>query len=106
MKRSSKALAALLATLFLSTWVAAAESGRDHVSGIITVWNASAKKFTVKDTAGKETSIGWTEKTAVVGKPEVGVPVNVAFTRDRNEGIWATRIQAGARLASNRPPMR
>jgi hypothetical protein len=99
MMRRSTALAALGFVLVLPTLTVAkgTEHPAQHVSGTVTVWNAASKRLTLKDTAGKETTVAWNDKTMVRGTPQVGAPVNVAYRKDKNDKMWATAIQSGTK---------
>ena len=74
-----------------------------HFSGTITAWDDVAKQGTVKDSAGKEHSIGWNEKTTVTGVPKVGEHASVHYTKDKDGKAWATHISVGAPPATAKP---
>lgn len=75
-----------------------------HVSGTITSWDDMAKDATVKDSAGKETSFGWNEKTTVTGTPKIGEHASVSYTKDKAGKRWATHVSVGAKPANTKPP--
>lgn len=74
-----------------------------HVSGTISSWDDTAKQGIVKDTAGKETSFGWNEKTTVTGTPKIGEHASVSYMKDKDGKLWATHISVGAKPASKPP---
>ena len=87
--------------------VAAAEAthkSTPHLSGTIASWDDATKLGTVKDSAGKETSFGWNEKTTVTGTPKVGEHASVSYTKDNDGKIWATHVSVGAKPATTKPP--
>jgi hypothetical protein len=101
------ALAAALALAVLLPAVAAAKgSGKStpHFSGTISSWDDTAKHGTIKDSAGKERSFGWNDKTTVTGTPKVGEHASVKYTKDKDGKIWATHVSVGAPPASTKPP--
>ncbi len=75
-----------------------------HFSGTITSWDDAAKQGTVKDSAGKETSFGWNEKTRVTGAPKVGEHASVSYTKDKDGKLWAMHVSVGAKTAATKPP--
>ena len=91
--------------VILSGFATASEGHKStpHLSGTITTWDDLAKTATVKDSRGKETSIGWNEKTVVAGTPKVGEHASVSYTKDKDGKIWATHITIGAKPASMKP---
>ncbi|HEX4825404.1 MAG TPA: hypothetical protein VFV19_13960 [Candidatus Polarisedimenticolaceae bacterium] len=78
------------------------KSSTPHFSGTITSWDDAAKQATVKDSAGKEHSFGWNEKTAVTGAPKVGEHASVKYTKDKDGKVWATHVTVGAKTASTK----
>lgn len=91
----------LLPTLALATGT---HKSTPHLSGTITSWDDAAKQATVKDSAGKETSFSWNEKTTVTGTPTVGEHVSVSYAKDKDGKRWATHVSVGAKPASTKPP--
>ena len=109
MLRKLIALAAVVAfVLVLPTLTAATGTGKaaPHTSGTIMAWDGAAKQFTVKNTAGTETSFGWTEKTTVVGTPKVGEHASVSYMKDKDGKLWATQISIGAKTATTKPSVK
>lgn len=103
------ALATALTFVLVSATMAAATGTKHatpHVSGTITSWDDAAKQATVKDSAGKETSIGWNEKTKVTGTPKVGEHATVSYTKDKDGKLWAMHITVGAKAAMTKPPVK
>ena len=101
------ALAAALAFVFVLPTLAVASGTKKaaaHKSGTITSWDDAAKQGAVKDSAGKETAFGWTEKTTVTGTPNVGEHATVSYTKDKDGKRWATHIKVGATSAPTKPP--
>ena len=102
------ALAVALTFALLLPSLAAAhdthKSSTPHFSGTITSWDDNAKQATVKDSAGKEKSFGWNEKTTVTGTPKVGEHASVKYTKDKDGKIWATHVSIGTKTASTKPP--
>jgi len=96
---------ALTFVLLLPAVAAAAESHKStpHFSGTITSWDDTAKQATVKDSAGKERSFGWNDKTTVTGTPKVGEHASVKYSKDKDGKIWATHVSVGAKTASAKP---
>ena len=106
MKKLIALAAALTFLLVLPTLAAASgtKSTASHKSGTITMWDDATKQGTIKDSAGKETPFGWTEKTTVTGTPNVGEHATVSYTKDKNGKRWATHIKVGAKPSSTKPP--
>ena len=101
------ALVALVAVVVLLPSLAVAKASHKsspHVSGTITSWDDMARQATVKDSAGKETSFGWNDKTMVTGTPKVGEHASVTYTKDKEGKRWATHISVGAKPATAKPP--
>lgn len=96
---------ALTFVLLLPAVAAAAETHKStpHFSGTITSWDDTAKQATVKDSAGKEKSFGWNDKTTVTGTPKVGEHASVKYTKDKDGKIWATHVSVGTKTASTKP---
>ena len=91
----------LLPTLAAATGT---HNSTPHKSGTITNWDDATKQATVKDSAGKETSFGWDNKTTVTETPKIGEHVSVSYSKDKDGKIWATHITVGAKTASTKPP--
>ena len=80
------------------------KSSTPHFSGTITSWDDAAKQGTVKDSAGKEHSFGWNEKTTVTGTPKVGEHASVKYMKDKDGKMWATHVSVGEKQATTKPP--
>jgi uncharacterized protein YpmB len=107
MMKKMIALATALTFVFVVPTLAAAAGtakATPQVSGTIASWDDATKLGTVKDSAGKETSFGWNEKTTVTGTPKVGEHATVSYTKDKDGKVWATHVSAGAKQASTKPP--
>ena len=101
------ALAAAVALAILLPASAAAKGtskSTPHFSGTIESWDDAAKQGTIKDSAGKERSFGWNEKTTVTGTPKVGEHASVKYTKDKDGKIWATHVSVGAAPAATKAP--
>ncbi len=99
MSRKLIAFVAAAALVLLLPTLAAAKGTKKaapHASGTITAWNEATKELTVKDSAGKEETFTWNEKTKVMGAPKVGEHVKVAYMKDKDGKMWATEIHVGA----------
>ncbi len=99
MLRKVIALAAAAALILLLPTLAAAKGTKKaapHASGTITAWNEAAKELTVKNSAGKEETFTWNEKTKVMGTAKVGEHVKVSYTKDTGGKSVATEIHVGA----------
>jgi hypothetical protein len=102
MMRKMAALAiAMTVVLVLPTMAAATgtHKSRPHVNGTITSWDDATKQATVKDSAGKEMSFRWNEKTQFTGRPQVGDHAFVSYTKDENGKVWAKYVSVGANPA-------
>jgi hypothetical protein len=107
MMKKMIALATVFAFVFVLPTLAVASGTKKstpHVSGTITSWDDMAKQATVKDSAGKEISFGWNDKTKVTGMPKVGEHASVSYTKDKDGKRWATHISVGAKPASTKTP--
>jgi hypothetical protein len=105
MRKLIALVTAAIFVLLLPTVAAAKEAQKStpHLSGTIASWDDATKLGTVKDSAGKETSFGWNEKTTVTGTPKVGEHVSLSYTKDKNGKIWATHVSVGAKPTSTKP---
>ena len=97
------ALAVVLVSATLAT-MAGTHKSTPHLSGTITSWDDMAKQATVKDSTGKETSLGWNEKTTVTGTPKIGEHASVSYTKDKDGKRWTTHVSIGTKPASTNPP--
>jgi hypothetical protein len=61
-------------------------------AGTITAWDGVAKTLTIKNTAGKELSFAWNERTRVHGIAKLGEHVTVSYEKDKDGKAWATLI--------------
>lgn len=107
MKKFFALAVAVTFALFLPTIAAAKEghkSSTPHFSGTITSWDDNAKQGSVKDSAGKEHSFGWNEKTTLSGTPKVGEHASIKYSKDKDGKIWATHVSFGEKPASTKPP--
>ena len=101
------AFAAAAALVLLLPTLASAKGTKKsppHTSGTIAAWNEATKVVTVKDSAGKEHSFTWNEKTKVTGTPKVGEQVKVVYAKDKDGKMWATEIHVGAPSGQTAPP--
>ncbi len=106
MLRKLIAFVAAAAIVLLLPTLAAAKGTKKvtpHASGTITAWNEAAKEITVKNSAGKEETFAWNEKTKVMGTPKVGEHVKVAYMKDKDGKMWATAIHVGGPSAHKAP---
>jgi hypothetical protein len=106
MKKLLALTAAMALGLLLPTVAAAKGSQKStpHFSGMISTWDDAAKHATVKDSAGKEHSFDWNEKTTISGTPKVGEHASVKYTKDKDGKIWATHVSIGTQTTSTKPP--
>lgn len=97
MKKLSVLALAVAFVLGLPTMAAAAgtHKGKPHVNGTITSWDDTTKRATIKDSAGKETSFRWNEKTQFTGRPQVGDHAFVSYTKDEDGKVWAKYVSVG-----------
>jgi hypothetical protein len=66
------------------------------VNGTITSWDEASKQATIKDSAGKDFHIRWTEKTQFTGRPQIGDHAFVSYTKDKDGEVWAKYISVGS----------
>jgi len=107
MKKLIAVVAITMFALLLPELALATEKHKStpHVSGTISSWDDTAKQGTVKDSAGKETSFGWNDKTTVSGTPKIGEHASVHYTKDKDGKMWATHISVGAKTATAKAPV-
>jgi hypothetical protein len=99
MKRFIAMAAALVLMLALPTAAAAktAHKSSPHVSGTIVSWDEATKQATIKDSAGKETSVVWNDQTKVEGTPKVGEHASVSYMKEKDGKMLATHVHVGAK---------
>ncbi len=76
-----------------------------HASGTITAWNEANKEVTIKNSAGKEETFTWSEKTKVLGTPKVGEHVKVEYAKNKEGQVLVTGIRVGAGPESKKMQM-
>jgi hypothetical protein len=80
--------------------VAAPDNPKDlSISGTISRVDTAGKSMVVKDSAGKETTVYWTDSTSINGgELREGTPVKVSVT-EKDGKTWANSIEVAQKPA-------